>query len=435
MFKYIGTFFLFFSSIGLSQIDVNSSQPFIFPLNLGDSGELVEVIMQDKLMGSTFMLTVIDSSYDRASKICKEAASYGRQIEAKISSWDVNSQTSKINKYAGIMPVKIDKDLFGLIARSKKISELTDGAFDISYASMDQIWDFTKDTIDLPTNEEVVAAVSKVNYKNIILNKEDTTVFLKTPGMKIGFGAIGKGYLADEIKKFLISNGIQSGIVNAGGDLVTWGSPINDTAWEIGIANPKFKNSVLGQLKIKNKAIVTSGDYEKFFTIKGRKFCHIINPNTGYPAFYVNSVSVLCNSAELADALATAIFIMGEERGIELINKLNGIDAVVIKNKKIFTSNNIDIQGYEKTEPIIGEYKFFADNGALKPCGTNKWEAISFLDPGKAEKEYMSTLDGYFTNTVLLTAKGSYVQVKRESRTITIFKVSEIVKMEMKECD
>lgn len=376
-------------------------------------------------MGSTFVLTVIDSSYARANKMCADATSYGRQIEARISSWDQNSQTSKINKNAGIMPVKVDKDLFDLIARSKKISELTDGAFDISYASMDIIWDFTKDTIELPTDEEVIAAVSKINYKDIILNLEDTTVFLKTPGMKIGFGAIGKGYLADEIKKFLISNGIQSGIVNAGGDLVTWGSPINDTAWDIGIANPQFRNSVLGQLRIKDKAIVTSGDYEKYVLINGAKYCHIINPKTGYPASYLNSVSVLCNSAELADALATAIFVMGEEKGIELVNKLNGIDAVVIKDKKIYTSNNIDIET-PKSNNIKGEFKIFADNAIFRKCGSENWNPIIFENQAEVEKQYFAEkLES--DSQIQIEVSGYYKEIKQERKSITTFMVTKLL--------
>jgi len=425
MHKVFSIVFLFTCHIGLSQSKLD--------ITTYDKGNpLIEVIKYDKLMGSTFVITAIDSSYARGNEICKRAIIYGNDIESKISSWDENSQTFKINKYAGIMPVKVDKELFDLIYRSKKISELTDGAFDISYASMDKVWDFTKDTITLPSKEKIKDAIAKINYKHIILNTQDTSVFLKTPGMKIGFGAIGKGYLADEIKKFLISNGIQSGIVNAGGDLITWGNPIGDTAWDLGIANPTFKNSILAKLKIKDKALVTSGDYEKFIVIDDNKYCHIINPKTGYPVNFLNSVSVLSNSAELADALATAIFVMGEKEGIGLVNDLNGVEAFAIKEKEIFASKNIEI---ENTQTITGEYKYYADNSAFKPCGSTHWTPITFPEPILAERQYISLLDGNYNNTVLLTSKGSFIEVKRESKTIKVFKVSEIVKMELRNCD
>ena len=171
------------------------------------------------------------------------------RIEKIISSWDANSQTSEINKNAGIKPVKVDKELFDLIERSIAISELTDGAFDISYASMDKIWKFDGTMTTMPSAQEIQASVAKVGYKNIVLNKEKTTVYLKLKGMKIGFGGIGKGFAADKAKSLLISKGVKAGIINASGDMNTWGKQPNGEDWTA-ITNPMNKNNAFGLLPI-----------------------------------------------------------------------------------------------------------------------------------------------------------------------------------------
>jgi len=183
-----------------------------------------------------------------------------------------------------------------------------------------------------------------VDYKNIILNEDSLTVFLKNKGMKIGFGAIGKGYVANRSKKLLISLGINSGIVNAGGDLITWGKDENNKDWKIAIADPKNDKRNIADLNISDRAVVTSGNYEKFIEINGIKYSHIINPKTGWPALGIRSVTIFCPDAEVADALATSIFVMGSKKGIELINKLKGFDALIIDNKdNIIVSNNLKL--------------------------------------------------------------------------------------------
>jgi len=155
-----------------------------------------------KLMGSRFDITVVTDDSSLATEYISIAIKEISRIEKLISSWDTNSQTSEINRNAGIKPVKVDKELFDLIQRSLAISKLTDGAFDISYASMDKIWKFDASMKTMPSEEEIKKSVSKVNYQNIIVNEENKTVFLKLKGMKIGFGAIGKGYAADKTKTY-----------------------------------------------------------------------------------------------------------------------------------------------------------------------------------------------------------------------------------------
>ncbi|QHI36250.1 FAD:protein FMN transferase [Kordia antarctica] len=298
-----------------------------------------------KLMGSRFDITVIAATEKEANTYIDIAVAEITRIENLISSWDSNSQTSEINRNAGIKPVKVDKELYDLIERAIHISKLTDGAFDISYASMDRIWKFDGSVTEMPKESVIKASVAKVGYQNIVLNKENQTVFLKLEGMKIGFGAIGKGYAADKAKQLLQTKGVKAGIINASGDMNTWGKQTNGDDWNVGITNPLNKNNVFALLPISGKAVVTSGNYEKFIMLNGKRYSHIIDPRTGYPSSGIVSVSVFAPSAELADALATSIFVMGKDVGLNFINQLNGIECIIVDDKgKIAHSKNIDIQ-------------------------------------------------------------------------------------------
>ena len=283
-----------------------------------------------KLMGSRFDLTVVAKDSTEGKKYIDTAIAEITRIEKLISSWDVNSQTSDINSNAGVKPVKVDKELFELIERSIAISNLTDGAFDISYASMDRIWKFDGSMAKMPSKDEITASVEKVGYKNILLDKINGTIFLKLKGMKIGFGAIGKGYAADKTKKLLMEMGVSAGIINASGDMNTWGKQPDGKEWTIAITNPMNKNIAFALLPLKQGAVVTSGDYEKYVMFNGVRYAHIINPKTGYPSQGIISVTVFAPSAELADALATSIFVMGKEVGLDRINQIPNVVCIVI---------------------------------------------------------------------------------------------------------
>tara|TARA_R110002124_G_scaffold231181_1_gene396412 strand:- start:2587 stop:3567 length:981 start_codon:yes stop_codon:yes gene_type:complete len=297
-----------------------------------------------KLMGSRFDITVVAEDSITAKNYIESGIEEIDRIEKLISSWDENSQTSEINKYAGIKPVKVEAELFNLIERAMMISKLTDGAFDITYASMDKIWKFDGSMRKMPSEEDIRASVTKVGYNNILLDKEKLTVFLKIKGMKIGFGAIGKGYAADMAKKLLLAKGVTSGIINASGDMNSWGKQVDGNEWKVAITNPLNKNKVFALLPISNGAVVTSGDYEKYVEFNGKRYSHIIDPRTGYPSTGIISVTVFAPKAELADALATSVFVMGKEAGLDRINQLPNIECIIIDDKgNISKSNNIAI--------------------------------------------------------------------------------------------
>ena len=298
-----------------------------------------------KLMGSRFDITVVEKDAEKAANYIDIAIGEISRIEKIISSWDINSQTSEINRNAGVKPVKVNLELLNLINRAIQISKITDGAFDISYASMDKIWKFDGSMTKMPSEEKIKNSVAKVSYKNIVLNKENSTVYLKLPGMKIGFGAIGKGYAADKAKELLIKKGVSAGIINASGDMNTWGKQANGNEWKIAIKNPFNKNKVFAVLPIKEGAVVTSGNYEKYVTFNNKRYTHIIDPRTGIPSSGIISVTVFAPKAEIADALATSVFVMGKEVGLNRINQLPKIECIIIDDKgNIITSKNIKIE-------------------------------------------------------------------------------------------
>lgn len=298
-----------------------------------------------KLMGSRFDITVVANTKKEGGAFIDMAVNEVTRIEKLISSWDPNSQTSEINRNAGIQPVVVDQELFQLIKRAMSISKLTDGAFDISFASLDKVWHFDGSMTEMPSEENIKASVAKVGYKNIILNEKDHSVFLKLTGMKIGFGAIGKGYAADKAKALLVEKGVCAGILNASGDLDAWGKQPNGEDWMVAIINPLNKEKVFSWMPIHNSAVVTSGNYEKYVRFNNTLYTHIIDPRTGYPATGILSATIFTENAELADALATSIFVMGVDTGLDFINQLKGVECIIVDaNNKILTSKNIQLK-------------------------------------------------------------------------------------------
>ncbi|TMM53465.1 FAD:protein FMN transferase [Maribacter algarum] len=293
-------------------------------------------------MGSRFSITVVSPSEELGHINIEEAIAEITRIEKMISSWDSESETYRINSNAGIKPVKISDELFKLIERCKQISELTDGAFDISYSSMDKIWKFDGSMKEMPSAERIKKSVEKVGYEKIILNSDNQTVYLKEKGMKISFGAIGKGYAADKAKAFLVSKQVPGGIIDAAGDLSTWGTDVTGKKWIIGIVNPLAKDKIVSWLPVVESSVATSGNYEKYVTFKGKRYSHIIDPRTGYPSSGIRQVSIFAKSAELCDALATAIFIMGKDAGLFRINQLDGVEVILFDNfNKVHKSDGI----------------------------------------------------------------------------------------------
>jgi thiamine biosynthesis lipoprotein len=197
----------------------------------------------------------------------------------------------------------------------------------------------------LPDELTAKRLVELIDYRNIILDRDSCSVFLSRKGMRIGFGGIGKGYAAEMAKTLLINEGVKSGIVNASGDLAVWGRQANGSPWTIGIADPEIASLPFSFLELKNGAIATSGNYEKYILINGRKFSHTINPKTGYPITGIKSVTIITKNAELADAMTTPVMVMGIKAGINMINQLPGIECIIIDDtNRIHKSKNINFE-------------------------------------------------------------------------------------------
>ena len=323
--------------------------PFLFLILFTLSGIGQELVNKDTLfMGSSFQFTAVHDNPEIAWNSIVSGMEEVNRIEQLISSWKSSSETNLINKNAGIQPVKVSKELFDLIHRSKKVSSISNGYFDISFASLDKIWKFDGSDIVIPSEVDLKKSVEKIAYQNIVLDTEKQTVYLKEKGMKIGFGAIGKGYAADRAKAVMKKMGIASGVVNAGGDIISWGSKPDGNPWTIGIADPKKKNSVISWLNISDKAVVTSGNYEKYVMIDGKRYCHIIDPKTGWPISGVSSVTVITQNAELADALSTTVFVLGKDEGLKLVNHLEGVECIIVSDDdEMYFSKNIELNKLE----------------------------------------------------------------------------------------
>jgi len=292
-------------------------------------------------MGGSFDITVISVDEELGYIYIQEAFAEVQRIEKLISSWDDSSETSLINKNAGIKPVKVSWELFKLIERSVQISEITNGAFDISYTALDKIWKFDGSMNVLPTKGEIKNATSKTGYKNIILNSKDQTVYLNKKDMRLSFGGIGKGFAADKAKALLVSKQVKAGIINIGGDITTWGTKTTGEKWLIGIVNPERQEGLYFiWLPILESSVATSGSNADFMLVNDKKYSHVLDPRTGYPSSGITSVSVFAKSAELSDALATSIFVMGVNAGLALINQLGDTEVIIVDDvNKMYKSN------------------------------------------------------------------------------------------------
>ena len=299
----------------------------------------------ERLMGNRFEISVVAQEKGWAGECIDAAIAEIRRIEKLFTTYDESSQVNQVNRNAGIQPVKVDEEVLALIERSKKISALTQGAFDITYGSIDKsLWNFDRSMSSLPDPKTAKLLVRLINYRNVITDSTKCTVFLTEKGMRIGFGGIGKGYAAEKAKSLLKQKGIHSGIVNAAGDLTVWGHQPDGNPWTIGIADPNALSKPFSYLEITDTSVATSGNYEKYVIIDGKKYSHTINPKTGMPVTGIKSVTIICPNAEIADAMATPVMIMGVRVGLDMVDQIKGIGCIIIDdNDVLHTSKNIKL--------------------------------------------------------------------------------------------
>lgn len=282
----------------------------------------VQRVRRLTLMGSRFEITVVDKDSLQAEHSIDRAISEISRIENLISEWQPETQISLVNQNAGIKPVRVDQEVIELTKNALKFSQLTDGAFDISIAAMDKIWKFDGSMDEMPSQSSILESVKNVDYRNIEIDSASSTIYLKKKGMKIGFGSIGKGYAADRARLLLKNSGVLGGIINASGDLSTWGNQPNGRAWAIGVNNPFKRGKIAAIIKNNNEtSVTTSGNYEKYAEVDGKRYSHIIDPKNGMPSTGLTSVTVIGSDATSANGFSTSIMVLGEEGGIELMKR------------------------------------------------------------------------------------------------------------------
>ncbi|WP_196885609.1 FAD:protein FMN transferase [Aureivirga sp. CE67] len=294
--------------------------------------------------GATFQYSVEAGNEIEGKKYLKIAQEEIDRIDKLISSKHFESETSKINDKAGISAVKVSKEIIDIIKRSVAVSEMSNGYFDISFASVKKTWNFNDLMGSSPDASSLTTSVEQINFRNIEIDEANSTVFLKEKGMKIGFGAIDKGYAVETVKKKLQDMGVKSGFINAGGDLTCWGAHPKDGKWKTFIGNSESDMNAL-KFELENASMVTSGNYQSFVSKNGKKYKHIIDPKTGTLLSGIQSVTIVTSDAEMADALATTVYIMGIQKGIELIESMDNVKYLILDDEGvIYSSKGLEFQ-------------------------------------------------------------------------------------------
>ena len=301
--------------------------------------------LHTRLMGSSFELIVVEETEQAAQLRLEEAITEIRRIETLLTEFNADSQTALINRHAGERPVVIDQEVHGLIGRCLHLANLTQGAFDISAPALRALYNFKEHQPCLPNPGLLAETLTRVGHRNIQLSRD--SVFLEKKGMHIGFGAIGKGYAADRVRALWKSRQVKAGVINASGDLTAWGLQPDGSPWRVGIADPRDPSQILCWLPVQDAAVATSGNYEQYFEIDGVRYSHNIDPRTGVPVRGIKSATIISPSAELSDALATAVTVMGVSAGLNLVDQLPDVHALVIDEQdRIFSSKNIATHVY-----------------------------------------------------------------------------------------
>ncbi len=307
----------------------------------------IRVYEKERLqMGTLFKIKVAvnENQYTtgRLDSAIEKAFNEIDRLEQDMSEWIKTSPISMAAYHAGQKPVLITPEISELVAKALSISKQTDGAFDISFKPLGKLWD-VKNRTEPPSQDAIDSAKALVNYNRIELEETELKLFLKKQGMSIGLGGIAKGYAAEAAGKILALNGITNYIVYAGGDLYVSGQK-GSLPWTSGIKNPKAEERLFSTFGIlKSQGIATSGDYENYFVYQGRKYHHIINPKTGYPSEGYRSVTVFSENPALADAYATAFFILGYEKALAIVDEVKTIAFIMIDNSyELKKSPNLD---------------------------------------------------------------------------------------------
>ena len=276
----------------------------------------------EMIMGTLVEITVIPAN----EKAIREAFEALKKVDALMSTYKEDSEISILNREG---KAQVSEETLEVIEDAIKFSELTDGAFDITCRPLINLWKKAKKEEKVPTEEEIEEAISLVGYQRIIL--EGNQIRLEKKGMQIDLGGIAKGYAVDKAIEALKKNNIKRALVNAGGDLYALGTDRQGEKWQIGVQDPREEDKIIDIIKVKDRAVATSGDYRRYFTLEGKRFSHIVNPKTGLTVQDVPmSVTIIGSDATTTDALSTGVFVLGPEEGMKLIESLPEVEGMII---------------------------------------------------------------------------------------------------------
>jgi len=292
-------------------------------------------------LGTVVTIKIYD---DTTEEVFNEVFQKIREIENKMTINGEESEIIDINTKAGKEFVKVSDETFDVINRGKYFSQLSGGRFDISVGPLVKLWNIGTEYARVPTDEEINGKKRLVDYNNVILNEDEKTVMLGEEGMILDLGGIAKGYAADKVVEILKENNVKHAIINLGGNVFAYGNKPDGNPWKIGIQNPKStRGEYIGTAEVVNKTVVTSGIYERFIEENGKRYHHILDPETGYPVENnLAGVSIIADSSIDADSLSTSVFALGLEEGMSLIEKLDNVDAVFITiDSKVYITSGL----------------------------------------------------------------------------------------------
>jgi len=306
-------------------------------------------------MDTTLDVTIQGRGAAQSKKDFDTALALARKIENETSRFKPESDVSKINAQAGISPVPVSEDTFKIVGLSVEYGALTNGAFDITVASVAQLWGFFDQKYRVPSTQQIAQELSRVGYRKIIIDANNRTVMLAEKGMQIDLGGIAKGYAVGQMYELFKARGLKHALINFGGAIGALGTRSDGKDWVIGIKDPRGQGGELsGELRVSNAFVSSSGDYERFFIRDGKRYFHIFDPATGYNPTQVIGTTIVGPDSAIADILSTTLIVMGPARALELMKTQTGFEAILIDSagKFLFTPNMKDKYVIEIKEHI-----------------------------------------------------------------------------------
>lgn len=298
----------------------------------GCSGMPKTVQKTEAIMGTDVTVTVVAKTTADGEAAVDAAMAEVKRFDRMMSLYKDDSEITKVNMAAGKNPVKVSPEMIEVVEAARRVSELTDGAFDVTVGPLVVLWQMRLKEGKVPTESEIKKIRALVDYRNIVVDKKASTIFLKKPGMIMDFGGCAKGYVADKVAEMLKRRGIDNAIVALAGDIRVMGHRPDGSPWRIGVQHPRDKDKVMAILDLSDKYISTSGDYERFKIVHKKRYQHILDPHTGRPSSGMESVTLIADKGAVGDPLTTALFILGAEKGMRIVKNL-GYEAVFVDDK------------------------------------------------------------------------------------------------------